>query len=85
MEPLQLVQENVKKKNINLCIICQKNKSREKLSSANNGRTKLLIASKIPKDGLFDKFNSNNILSVKCHCSCYKTFIPISERQGKNK
>ena len=54
MEPLQLVQENVKKKNINLSIICQKNKSTEKLSSADNGRTKLLIASKIPKDGLFD-------------------------------
>ena len=47
MESLQLVHENVKKKNINLCIICQKNKSTEKLSSTDNGRKKLLTASKI--------------------------------------
>ena len=37
MESLQLVQENVKKQNINLCIICHKNKSAEKLSSTDNG------------------------------------------------
>ena len=64
MESLQLVQKNVKRKNINLCIICQKNKTTEKLSSADNGRKKLLTASKILKDGLFDRFNDNNILSV---------------------
>ena len=42
MESLQLVQENVKKRNINLCIICQKNKSTEKFISTDNGRAKLL-------------------------------------------
>ena len=53
MEPLQLVQQNVKKININLCIICQKSKPREKLSSTDTGRNKLLSASNILKDGLF--------------------------------
>ena len=76
MESLQLVQKNVKKKNINLCIICQKNKATEKLSSTDNGRKKLLTtASKILKDGFFDKFNDNNILSLTYHCSCYKTYF----------
>ena len=46
MSSLQLVQQNVKKININLCIICQKSKPREKLSS---------------KDGLFDEFNDNDM------------------------
>ena len=68
MESLQLVRENVKKKNTNF-----------------NGRKKLLTASKILKDRLFDKFNNNNILSVKYHCSCYKKYISRSERQSKNK
>ena len=31
---------------VHLCIICQKNKSTEKLSSTDNARTKLLTASK---------------------------------------
>ena len=53
MEPLQLVQQNVKKININLCIICQKSKPREKLSSTDTARNKLLSASNILKDGLF--------------------------------
>ena len=57
MESLQLVQENVKKKNMNLCIICHKIKSTEKLSSTDNSKTKLLTASKILKGVSFDKFN----------------------------
>ena len=61
-------------KNINLCIVCQKNNSTEKFSSTDDGRTKLLTASKIVKEGLFDKFSDINILSVKYHCSCYKTY-----------
>ena len=61
------------------------NKSTEKLISTDNVRTKLLTASKILKDELFDKSNDNNILSVKYHCSCYKTYILRSERQSKNK
>ena len=78
MESLQLVQENVKKSNLNLYIICQKNKSTEKLNSTDNRTTKLLTASIILKDGwLFDKFNDNNILSVKYQCSCYKTYFKI--------
>ena len=85
MESLQLVHENVKKKNINLCIICQKNKSTEKLSSTDNGRKKWLTASKILRHMMFNKFNDNNILSVKYHCSCNKTYIWRSERQSKNK
>ena len=84
MESLQLVQENVKKKNLNLCIICQKNKSTEKLSSTDNGKTELITASKILNDGLLGKFNDNNTLSVKYHCSWYKTYILRSERQMKN-
>ena len=62
---------------VHLCIICQKNKSTEKLSSTDNARTKLLTASK--------KFNGNKILSVKYHSSCYKTYILRSQRQSKNK
>ena len=85
MASLQLIQKDVKKKNINLCITCQKNKATEKLSSTDNGRKKLLTASKILKDGLFDKFNDNNILSLTYHCSCYKTYILRAERQNKNK
>ena len=85
MASLQLIQKNVKKKNINLCITCQKNKATEKLSSTDNGRKKLLTASKILKDELFDKFNDNNILSLTYHCSCYKTYILRAERQNKNK
>ena len=61
-------------KNMNLCITCQKNNSTEKFSSTDNGRTKLLIASKIVKEGLFEKFIDINILSVKYPCSCYKTY-----------
>ena len=65
MEPLQLVQQNVEKININLCIICQKSKPREKLSSTDTGRNKLLRASNILKDGLFDEFNDNGqVLSI---------------------
>ena len=70
---------------VHLCIICQKNKSTEKLSSTDNARTKLLTASKKFKDVLFGKFNSNNILSVKYHSSCYKTYILRSPKQSKNK
>ena len=65
MEPLQLVQQNVEKININLYIICQKSKPREKLSSTDAGRNKLLRASNILKDGLFDEFNDNGqVLSI---------------------
>ena len=85
IESLKLVQENVKQKNINFCIICQKNKSTEKLDSTENSRKKLLTASQILKDRLFDNFNDNNILSVKYHCSCYETFILRSVRQIENK
>ena len=68
-----------------LCIICQKNKSTEKLSSTDNGKAKLITALKIPNDGLFGKFNDNNISSIKYHrCSWYKTYILGSERQRKN-
>ena len=82
MEPLQLVQQNVKKININLCIICQKSKPREKLSSTDTGRNKLLSASNILKDGLFDEFNDNDMSSVKYHSnSCYKQYTLKSERQ----
>ena len=43
----------------------------EKKSSTDNSRTKLLTGSKLLKDGFYNKFNNNNILSVKYHCSCY--------------
>ena len=82
MEPLQLVQQNVKKININLCIICQTSKPREKLSSTDTGRNKLLSASNILKDGLFDEFNDNDMSSVKYHSnSCYKQYTLKYERQ----
>ena len=78
IELLQLVEENVKKSNLNLCIICQKNKSTKKLNSTDNRTIKLLTTSTILKDGwLFDKFSDNNILSVKYHCSYYKTYFKI--------
>ena len=84
MSSLQLVQQNVKKININLCIICQKSKPREKLSSTDTGRNKLLSASNILKDGLFDEFNDNDMSSVKYHSnSCYKPYTLKSERQLK--
>ena len=84
MSSLQLVQQNVKKININLCIICQKSKPREKLSSTDTGRNKLLSASNILKDGLFDEFNDTDMSSVKYHSnSCYKPYTLKSERQLK--
>ena len=68
-----------------LYIICQKNKSTEKLSSTDNDKAKLITALKILNDGLFGKFNDNNILSVKYHrCNWYKTYILRFERQRKN-
>ena len=79
MESLRLVQENVTKKNINLRIICQKNKSREKLSSTDN----LAMVEQIYllQDELFEKFDGNNVLN----CSCYKSYVLRSGRQSKNK
>ena len=64
--------------------ICQKSKPREKLSSTDTGRNKLLNASNILKDGLFDEFSDNDMSSVKYHSnSCYKPYALKSERQPK--
>ena len=57
----------LEQKNLNLCIVRQKNKSTEKFSSTDNSTGKLRTASKTLKVGLLGKFNDTNILCVKYH------------------
>ena len=66
MEALHSVQ-SAKKKDINFCIICQKDRYNKKKSSTEHGQTKLVTASQILTAGLLDDFNDKDTSSIKYH------------------
>ena len=75
-EFLQLVEEKKRKKaNLSGCIICQKDKGTESLTSTENGRFKLL------KVDLLADLDAEETNSIQYHLkACYKSYILLSKR-----
>ena len=74
---LQLVGSRKQKKvNLEKCIICQQEKRSEKLTSTENGRSKIQAASSILQDDLLSDVDGKDIVLIKYHMkACYKRNI----------
>ena len=71
--------------NLKKCVICQEEKHSEKTVSAENGRAKLIRASKSLDDGLLTGLTSEELENVKYHLKeCYKKYILRAERERKD-
>ena len=81
-EFLQLVEEKKRKKaNLCRCIVCQKDKPTESLTSTENGRSNILSASKLLKDDLLADLDAEEVKSIQYHLkACYKSYILRSKR-----
>ena len=79
---LQLVGSRKRKKvNLEKCIICQQENRSEKLTSTENGRSKIQAASSILQDDLLSDVDGKDIVLIKYHMkACYKRYILQSER-----
>ena len=81
-EALQLVEDKKRKKvNLSRCIICQKDKRSENLTSTENGRSNICTASDALKDDLLADLDDEDIDSICYHLkACYKPYILRSKR-----
>ena len=79
---LQLIGDKKRKKvNFDRCIISQKDKRSENLTSTESGRSNICAASTILQDDLLSDLDENDINPVKYHLkSCYKSYILLSKR-----
>ena len=70
--------------NLQKCVICQKEKRSEKPVSTENGRAKLISASKSLDDGLLTGLTGEELENVRYHLKeCYKKYILRAEREKK--
>ena len=83
---LQLIGDKKRNKvNLDRCIICQKDKLFENLTSTENGKIKYScsICNTILQDDLLSDLDENDINAVKYHLkSCYKSCILLSKRSA---
>ena len=81
---LQLIGDKKRNKvNLDRCIICQKYKRSENLTSTENGGSNIRAASTILQDDLLSDLDENDINAVKYHLkSCYKSYILLSKRSA---
>ena len=81
-EAMQLVEDKKRKKvNLSRCIICQKDKRSENLTSTENGRSNIRTASDALKDDLLADLDDEDIDSICYHLkACYKPYILRSKR-----
>ena len=81
-ETLQLVEDKkLKKVNLSRCIICQKDKRSENLTSTENGRSNIRTASDALKDDLLADLDDEDIDSICYHLkACYKPYILRSKK-----
>ena len=79
---LTLITTHVQReKDINKCILCQKEKRSEKTSSTENGRQKIKDASMKMNDSLLINLNDSEQNQIRYHSrECYKTYILKAER-----
>ena len=71
--------------NLQKCVICQKEKRSEKPVSTENGRAKLISASKSSDDGLLTGLTGEELENVGYHLKeCYKKYILRAERERKD-
>lgn len=70
-----------RKADVQRCIICQKVKRSETLTSTENGRLKIRNASELLQDGILSDLNENEINQIQYHLKeCYKTYVLRSKR-----
>lgn len=82
-DALQLLDEETKRKKANLgkCIICQKDKRSETLTSTENGRSQICTASSVLQDGLLSDLSEEDIAGIQYHLkACYKPYVLRSKR-----
>ena len=71
----------LREKDINKCILCQKEKRSEKTSSTENGRQKIKDASMKMNDSLLINLNDSEQNQIRYHSrECYKSYILKAER-----
>ena len=71
--------------NLQKCVICQKEKRSEKTVSTENGRAKVITASKSLDDGQLTGLTGEKLENVKYHLKeCYKKYILRAERERKD-
>ena len=83
---LQLIGDKKRNKvNLARCIICQKDKQSENLTSTENERSNICAASTILQDDLLSDLDENDINAAKYHLkSCYKSHILLSKRSASH-
>ena len=81
-----ITSEKRTKSNVNLCILCQKEKRSEKTSSNANGRTKSIVAINDLKDDYLVNLSEYDLNNIKYHLKdCYKPYILKADRSAKRK
>ena len=72
--------------NLQKCVICQKEKHSEKSGSTENGRAKLISASKSLDDGLLTGLTGEELENVRYHLKeCYKKYILRARKKRHRK
>ena len=72
-EFLQLIDEKKHKKaSLSRCIICQKEKRNESLTSTENRRSSILSPSKLLKDDLLADLDAEEVNSIQYHLTLFK-------------
>ena len=70
-----------REKDVNKCILCQKEKRSEKTASTENGRKKIIDASTKMNDSILKNLNDSELNKIRYHSrECYKPYILKAER-----
>ena len=84
---VQLVQRQISKKNLKLCIICQHVKDKngsKKLTSTGNGRETVIATSKNLDDRKISGIEPDDLVNIQYHvATCYASYKKKGERSGE--
>ncbi len=72
---LPLLDDKEKPFSINECIICQKEKKKEKLTGTENGRRNLSLSAAKLKDEMFKEIEKHDVTEIVYHTTCYKAYV----------